>query len=150
MASVDDIKILRERTGLSLMECKKALEKEGDISKALNFLLKGSKNKAEKILSKEAKEGIIYSYIHSDFKKGAILELNCETDFVARNEEFKELARLLSMQITAMNPEDTKELLKQQFIKEQNQTVKDLIDYYIAKLGENIKIKRFQRYEIYV
>ncbi len=149
MISAEQIKQLRQKTNISVMECKKALEKaEGSEERALRILEKEGKQKAIKKSQREVKQGLIESYIHNNGRVGVILELNCETDFVARNDQFKELAHNLAMHITAMNPENVKELLSQPFIKDEQKTVKDLISENIAKLGENIKIKKFVRLEI--
>ena len=101
-----------------------------------------------KKLGRETEQGLIEAYIHNNSKIGAILELSCETDFVAKNSQFKELAHDLVMHIAALNPKDLKELLKQPFIKDEQKTVEDLINQTIAKLGENIKIRKFVRLEI--
>ena len=149
MISAEQIKQLRQKTNISVMECKEALEKaEGNEEKALKILEKKGKQKAIKKSQREVKQGLIESYIHNNGQIGVILELNCETDFVAKNDQFKELAHDLTMHIAAMNPENTKELLSQFFIKDEQKTIKDLINESIAKLGENIKIKKFVRLEI--
>ncbi len=149
MISAEQIKQLRQKTNISVMECKEALEKaEGNEEKALKILEKKGQQKAIKKSQREVKQGLIESYIHSNGQIGVILELNCETDFVAKNDQFKELAHDLAMHITAMSPENTKELLSQLFIKDEQKTIKDLINESIAKLGENIKIKKFVRLEI--
>ncbi|MEA2113599.1 MAG: translation elongation factor Ts [Patescibacteria group bacterium] len=149
MISTEKIKQLRERTNLSIMECKRALEEaDGNDDKALEILGKKGKEKALKKSEREAKQGLVESYIHSNGKIGVILELNCETDFVARNEEFKKTAHNIAMHIAALNPEDLEELLSQPFIMDEQKTTKDLIDEIIAKLGENIKIGKFLRLEI--
>jgi len=149
MISTEKIKQLREKTNLSIMECKRALEEaDGDEGKALEILGKKGKEKALKKAGREAKQGLIESYIHSNAKMGVILELNCETDFVARNEDFKELAHDIAMHIAAFDPEDDKELLSQPFLKDEQKTIQDLINDIVAKLGENIKIGKFSRLEI--
>lgn len=149
MISTETIKQLREKTNLSIMECKKALEEAGgDESKALKILGNKSKEKALKKSTREAKQGLVEAYIHSNEKLGVILELNCETDFVAKNEEFKKAAHEIAMHIAALNPKDLKELLLQPFIKDEQKTVGDLINEAVAKLGENIKIGKFSRLEI--
>ena len=149
MISAEQIKQLRQKTNISVMECKEALEKaEGNEEKALKILEKKGKQKAIKKSQREVKQGLIESYIHNNGQIGVVLELNCETDFVAKNDQFKELAHDLTMHIAAMNPENTKELLSQFFIKDEQKTIKDLINESIAKLGENIKIKKFVRLEI--
>ncbi len=148
MVSIDQIKKLREDTGISITQCKKALEEaNGDIEKAKEILKKWGANFAEKKIQRETKQGIIESYIHSNKKIGAMIELGCETDFVAKNPDFQKLAHELCMQIAAINPEETP-ILDQLWIKDQTKTIKDLINEYISKLGENIVLKRFIRYEI--
>lgn len=99
------------------------------------------------MIEKELNQGIIETYIHQNKKIGAMIELRCETDFVARTEEFKKLAHELCLQITAMNPKKSS-FLRQPWIRDETKTIKDLIDEYITRLGENIIIKRFMRYEI--
>ena len=147
MISIDQIKQLRGLTGASIAECKKALEKsKGDIDKARQVLKKLGQDFARKRTGRETEEGIIDSYIHAGKKLGVLLELNCESDFVARSDDFKKLAHELCLHIAAFLEEDTP-LLEQPWIKDQNKTVKDLVDEYIAKFGENITIKRFSRYE---
>jgi len=149
MITIEQIKQLREETGISISECKKALEEaNGDIKKAKEILKKWGKEFAQKQSKKEAKEGIIATYLHPNKKIGVILELNCETDFVAKSEDFQNLAHELCLQIASMNPKDLDSLFAQPWIKDETKVVKDLFDYYIAKLGENIILKRFTRYEI--
>ena len=149
MILIEKVKKLRQKTNISIMECKKALEEtDGDEKKALKILEKSGQKKAMKKSARETKQGLIEAYIHNNGKIGAILELNCETDFVAKNSQFKELAHDLAMHIAAMNPQDLKELLKQPFIKDEEKTIEDLINQTIAKLGENIKIRKFVRLEI--
>jgi len=147
MISIDKIKQLREETGISVSECQKALkESKGDFEKAKAVLKKWGKEMVQKKAEKAASQGIIDSYIHPNKKIGVILELNCETDFVARNRDFQALSHELCLQIAAMG-EDTP-LLSQPWIKDETKTVKDLIEEYIAKLGENIVVKRFTRYQL--
>jgi elongation factor Ts len=192
--SADLVKKLREKTGAGIMDCKKALEKSGgDIDKAIDYLREQGITAATKKASRIAKEGMIYSYIHPGDKLGVLLELNCETDFVARTEDFKLLAKDIAMQIAATNPlvaarsdlspeilEKEKEiyrtqainegkpekiidriiegklekyfqevcLLEQPFVKDQDRTVKDRINETLAKLGENISVKRFVRFRL--
>lgn len=149
MIKADQVKQLREKTGASMMECKKALEESGgNEAQALKILREKDKDIALKKSGKEARQGIIESYIHSNGKVGVLLELNCETDFVARNEEFKALAHDLSMHIAGMDSENKKSLLEEPFVKNLDITVKELIEEKIAKLGENIKIGRFVRYDL--
>ncbi len=149
MIKANEVKQLREKTGASMMECKKALEESrGDQEKAVKVLREKGKHVASKKSSREAKQGIIEAYIHSNKKIGVLLELNCETDFVARNEEFKQLAHQLAMHIAGMNSEDEKSILEEPFVKNPEITVKELIEQKVAKLGENIQIGKFTRYEL--
>jgi len=146
--TINQIKQLREETEVSISECKKALtEAKGDFQKAKEILKKWGKDFAKKKLQRKTKQGIIESYIHSNKRVGVILELGCETDFVAKNPDFQKLAHELALQITAVNPEETP-LLTQPWIRDETRTIKDLIEEYIAKLGENIILKRFTRYEL--
>ncbi len=188
------VKELRKITGAGVMDCKKALEKTGgDLDKAIEELRKMGLAKAEKKMSREAKEGIIDAYIHPGSKLGVIVEVNCETDFVANTKEFRELVHNIALQIAATAPiavkredvpqeviEKEKEiyraqfegsgkpphviekivegklekffqeavLLEQPFIKDPQKTVGDLIKEYIAKLGENIIVRRFARFRL--
>lgn len=148
MISIDQIKQLRNLTGASIAECKKALERsKGNIDEARQVLKKLGQDFAKKRTQRETKEGIIDSYIHAGKKLGVLLELNCESDFVARSDDFKKLAHELCLQIAALPQEDTP-LLEQPWIKDQNKTIKDLIDEYVAKFGENITMKKFSKYEL--
>lgn len=145
----DKIKELRDKTGLSFNEIKKALSETGDVvEKALETLKSRGALVAGKKSARQVKDGIVEAYVHSTRKVGCILELLCETDFVARNEEFRSLAHELAMHITAMKPASTDELLGQEYIKDPSWKVKDLIDQHIAKLGENIQVGRFEIFEI--
>lgn len=151
MASVNlqQLKKLREETSVSIADCRKALEESGgDYQKALEWLRKHGIEKAEKKQERETSQGLIDSYIHQNGRVGALVELLCETDFVARTDEFKNLAHELVMQVAAMNPKDVGSLLKQEYIRDSSKTVEDLIKETIAKLGENIVVKNFQRFEI--
>jgi len=146
MTSIDQLKQLREQTAASITDCRKALqEAKGDAAKAKEILKKMGKDLAGKKAGRETQQGIIDSYIHPNKKIGVILELNCETDFVAKSEDFKNLAHELCLQIAAMGEEA---LLEQPWIKDATKKVKDLIGEYIAKFGENITLKRFTRYDI--
>jgi len=148
MISIAQIKQLREASGVSITKCKKALaEAKGDLKKAKEILKKWGQDFATKKAQKEVKEGIIESYIHQGKKIGVMIELHCESDFVAKSEEFKKLAHELCLQIAAISPEETP-LLSQPWIRDETKTIKDLIDEYISRLGENIIIKRFVRYEL--
>lgn len=143
-----NVQKLREITGAGVMECKKALEEAGDnIEKAIAIVYKKGLAKAEGKNQRATGAGILESYIHNK-RVGVLLELRCETDFVAENSVFKELARDLAMQITAMNPENIENLLKQIYIKDESFTVDSLIKQIIAKTGENIRVEKFCRYEL--
>lgn len=149
MVSADQVKQLREKTGLSVIECKQALEEaQGDETKAMEILNSKSQEKAEKKSEREAGQGLIEPYVHNNGKVGVLLQLHCETDFVASNEEFKAVAHDLAMQVVAMNPENEEELLAQPFIKDQDKTVQEVIHGLVGKLGENIKLGKFVRLEI--
>ena len=146
---IEKIGQLRKQTGLSFAEIKRALdEAKGDMAGAIEVLKAHGAIVAEKKSSRETAEGVIDTYIHSNNKIGSMVELYCETDFVAKNDEFKKLAHEIAMQIASMNPRDEKELLKQRYIRDQDITIQEFIQQYIAKLGENIKVGNFIRFEI--
>jgi elongation factor Ts len=186
------IKDLREKTGAGIVDCKKALEKtDGNLDKAIVFLREQGILKAQKITTRIAKEGLVSAYIHGDGKIGVLVEVNCETDFVSKTQDFRDLVKNISLQIAAANPtyisindisEDFKNaerdifknqtklegkpekiidnivegklkkrfeevcLLEQPFVKDMNRKIKDILTDYIAKLGENIVIRRFSRF----
>jgi elongation factor Ts len=192
--SADAIKELRQRTGVGVMDCKKALlECSGNVNEAIDFLRKKGLAKAAKRAGRQTAEGLITSYIHPGGKIGVLVDIDCETDFVARTEDFQNLAKEIAMHIAAMNPiaisredvppeliEKEKEilraeaassgkpekvvdkivegrlekffveqcLLEQAYIKNPDITVKDLIYAIIAKIGENITVRRFTRYQV--
>lgn len=147
--SVSDIKKVREITGISIDAVHKALlEADGKIEEALEILKKQGIEVAAKKSERKTGEGFIFSYVHATGKIGVLLKLFCETDFVARNEQFKELGHELSMHIAATNPHNTGDLLAQSYIRDQNITIDDLIKNYIAKFGENISIGEFYRLEM--
>jgi elongation factor Ts len=144
MSDMDVIKELRDQTGLSLGQISKALkEANGDKAKALELLAAQAGEAALKRGGREAKEGAVAAYVHATGKVGALVALACETDFVARNDQFKELARDLAMHASAMRPTDETEMLAQPFVKDPSVTVQELINQAIAKLGENIKLLSF-------
>ena len=192
--SASQVKELRDRSGVGMMDCKKALqESNGDLEKAFDYLRKVGVAKAQKKEGRSAKEGLVVSYIHPGSKLGVLIELNCETDFVAKTDDFLQLGRDVAMHIAATNPisvtsdhisEDVlnrekeiyleqaktskkpdniiekmvegrvkkfyKEnvLLEQVFVKDPNKTIKDIVTDTIGKLGENIVISRFQRFQL--
>lgn len=146
---VEKIKHLRESTGLSFNEIKKALDEAGgDEAKAVEILKVRGVKMAENKSSRIVKEGVVASYVHATKKLGSMVELLCETDFVAKNEDFQELAKEIAMHIAASKPESISDLLEQPYVKDQDITVKNLINSRVAKLGENIQIGRFEIFEI--
>jgi elongation factor Ts len=164
--TTDMVKALREQTGAGVIDCKKALqEAEGNIEKANELLTERGIALAKKKGDRAAEKGLIETYVHLGGKIGVMIEINCETDFVARTEQFKELAHDIALQIAAMSPlfisteeipanadeefdPQTACLLQQQFIKDPGKTISDLVTETIAKVGENIKIRRFARFEL--
>ncbi len=198
MPDIEQIKVLRQETGVSLRKCKKALkESDGDLEEAKKLLREWGQELADKRSDKEVGEGVVASYVHSDNKTGVLLDLRCETDFVAKGDDFQELAHELCLQVVASKPEyiteddiperdlkkekeiimnqieedeknsqkpdhvkekivegklkkfmEKKVLMNQVWIKDDSKTVEDLVGEYLAKIGENIEVKRFTRYEI--
>jgi len=162
--STEDVKQLRELTGAGMLDCKKALEEaNGDMEAAKKILAEKGHAAAEKRAERATAEGRIASYIHHNHRYGALVEVNCESDFVARTDDFHHLVQQLALQIAGANPlyvskeemppasdEDPKQvvLLEQQFIKDESKTVQDLLRETIAKTGENIRIRRFARFEL--
>lgn len=139
---------LREMTGAGVMECKRALEDAGgDIDKAVSIIHERGLVKAEKKSERATGAGLLETYIHNE-RVGVLLELRCETDFVARTKDFRDLAHTLAMQVAAMGPESVDELLKQAYIKDESIDVESLVKRVIAKLGENMRVEKFCRYEI--
>ncbi|MCD6422110.1 translation elongation factor Ts [bacterium] len=132
-----------------MSQCKEALEEaKGDLKKAEEILKKKGLLSAEKKMARATAEGIVEAYIHNNRKVGVLLEVNCETDFVARNEDFQKFVHQVAMQIASMNPKDVKELLKQEWIFEPGATVEEKLKEMIHKTGENIQIKRFERFVV--
>lgn len=144
----EDIKKLREETGAGVVDCKKALkEAEGDYEKAIEVIKEKGVAIAKKKSDRETGAGIIESYIHGN-RVGVLLELRCETDFVVKSDPFQKLAHELAMQIASMNPEDPEDLLEQEYVKDPEKKVEELITETITEVGENINVKRFCRYEL--
>ena len=142
-----DIKSLREETNLSIAECRKALEEAlGDRAKAIEILKGRSADIAAKKGDRALGSGTVASYIHGIGVSGTLVELSCETDFVAKNDEFKALAKDIAMHIAAMDPKDVPELLEQPFIKSPDKTIKDLVNGAIQKFGERTEVRRFVRF----
>ncbi len=138
---------LRGRTGAGMMDCKKALAaSEGDIEKAIDFLREKGLAAAAKKQSRIAAEGLVGSYICTKCNTGALVEINCETDFVAKTDELKQLTADIAQQIVQCDPADVDALLAQKFFKDESQTVADVVTAKTAKIGEKISIRRFARY----
>lgn len=171
MTTADDIKRLREETSCGVIDCKKALEEaKGDFGKAKELLRKKGLEMAAKKSDRVAREGRVEAYIHNGNKIGVVVEVNCETDFVARNEDFCRFTREVALHIAAMNPryirkedapaevlsrEADKEayikancLLSQAYVKDPGKTIQDLLNELVAKIGENIMIGRFVRFKV--
>jgi elongation factor Ts len=171
--SMEQVKELRERTGAAVLDCKKVLEQTGgDVDAALKLLRARGLEIAAKKTSREAREGRIETYVHPGNRVVAVVELNCETDFVGRNDEFVQLARDIAMQVAAMNPQYLRKedvpadalqgaevtspekyfeevvLLEQPFVKQPNITIGQKIQDTIAKTGENIVVRRYARWEV--
>jgi len=143
--SIDDIKKLREQTGAGITDAKKALvDAGGNFDKAAAAMRQKGFDKAIKRGDREASAGLIGSYSH-DGRIGVLVEVNCETDFVAKTDEFKDLVKDLCLHVAASDPKDVKELLTQEFVKDPSITIDDYVKQHIAKLGENIVIRRFSR-----
>ena len=158
------VKELRDKTGAGIMDSKRALEESaGDIAKAESILNAKGLASAAKKADRSTSEGLVVSYIHTGGRVGSMVELNCETDFVARTDEFGILGRNIAMQIAAMNPiyldrasipedvEDVKDeelLIEQEYIRDSSMKITDLVKESIGKLGENIRIRRFSRFEL--
>ena len=169
--TADDIKRLREETSCGVIDCKKALEAAlGDFNKAKDLLRKRGLEMAAKKSDRLAKEGRVESYIHNGNKMGVVVEVNCETDFVARNEDFCKFTKDLAMHIAATNPKYIKKddvpadvlakepdqeafikancLLAQAYVREPGKSIQDLLNELVAKIGENIIVGRFVRYKV--
>jgi len=158
------VKELREKSGAGIMDCRNALKSaEGNIDKAVEILKEKGLLKAQKKAERATGSGLVECYVHTAGRIGAMVEVNCETDFVARTDEFKELAHSIAMQVAAMAPicvsrEHVKEggeaildeacLLLQPYIKDPTRTIQDVITETIAKTGENIRVSRFSRFEL--
>ena len=148
MITASLVKELREKTGAGMMDCKKVLtETDGDMEKATELLRERGITKAAKKSDRIAAEGLVYCYLSADKKTGVVLEVNAETDFVAKNEEFRKFVADTAEHIAEKNPSTVEELLEQNSIKETGKTVKDILTDKIATIGENMTIRRFTRYE---
>lgn len=162
--SIEMIKELRSQCGAGVMECRNALlEVSGDVEKALQILKERGLLKAQQRADRVTTQGLVEAYIHTGGRIGALIEVNCETDFVARTDEFKELAHELAMQVAALSPQFITEeeipeganvepqvacLMLQPYIRDPGKTVRDVIIETIARVGENIRVRRFARFEL--
>lgn len=139
---------LREATGAGVMECKRALEEaKGDLDKAAEIIRERGLVKAESKKERKTGAGLVYTYVHNG-RVGVLMEVRAETDFVVRSEPFQILVHELAMQIAAMDPENVQGLLEQPYIKNESTSVADLVKGTMAKVGENIQVERFMRYEV--
>lgn len=149
MSDIETIKQLRDSTGFSFGQIRNALEAaNGDKARAIEVLRALGATVAEKKASRATGQGIVEAYVHANKKIGVLAELLCETDFVARNPLFSELAHEVAMHIAAMDPQSDSELLSQAYVRDQELTIERLIAQYIAKLGENIKVGKFYRLQL--
>jgi elongation factor Ts len=144
--TMNEIKVLREKTGAGVMDAKRALEESGgDTKKAEAWIVKKGMKRAESKAERETANGLVYAYMHHNGKSGALVKLLCETDFVAKTDDFSGLAKELAMQVVSMQPKDVKDLMAQVYVRDGNITVEDLIKQVSGKLGENIKLESFER-----
>jgi len=149
MVNLKKLKDLREKTDVSYAICLKALkESDGNLQKAERLLLEQGARRVVKKLDRQTSKGAIFAYLHHNKKIASLVKLLCETDFVAKNKDFQKLGEELAMQVASLNPANLKKLLSQVYIKDTTKTVEGLIKEAILKLGENIKIGKFIRWEI--
>lgn len=149
MQDIQKIKELREVTGAGILEVKKALEEvNGDLEKAKEALLSKASAKAAKKSDRTANDGLIFSYIHTNGKLGSLIHMACETDFVARTEDFKNLCKEVAMQVCTGDYETVEELLEDEYMRDSSKKVLDLIHGVTAKLGEKIELIRFTKYSV--
>ena len=148
MVTASQVKELREKTGAGMMDCKKVLtETDGDMEKAMELLRERGISKAAKKSGRIAAEGLVDAYVSEDGKLGAVVEVNSETDFVAKNEDFKTFVKDVAEQVAKENPADVETLLAQKSIKDPSKTVQEVLTDKIATIGENMNIRRFARFE---
>ena len=146
--SAADVQKLREMTGAGIMDCKKAIDDAGgDVDKAVSIINERGLAKAVKKADRATGAGLLESYIHNT-RVGVLLDLRCETDFVVRSEPFRELEKNLVMQIDAMNPDTVEKLLAQPYVRDEKITVEQLVKGVISKVGENVQVGKFCRYEL--
>ena len=148
MISASLVKELREKTGAGMMDCKKVLtETDGDMEKAAELLRERGITKAAKKSDRIAAEGLVYCYVTDDKKVGVVLEVNAETDFVAKNDEFRKFVADTAKQIATTNPASVEALLEEKSIEDSSKTIKDILTDKIATIGENMSVRRFERFE---
>lgn len=146
---MEKIKELREITGAGVMDAKKALEEaQGNIDKAIELIRAKGLARAESKSDREVNSGKVYCYTHAGGTAAAMVEVACETDFVAKTDEFEALCKEIAMQIVSMNPKDAEELLAQPYIRDGSKTIDQLVKELISKTGENIRIIRFARFKL--
>ena len=146
--SVEQIKLLRAKTGLGIHDVKNALEaSDGDETKAMAWLKEKGLSTIAKKADRATSQGLVEAYVHGG-RLGSLVEVNCETDFVARNDEFKAFVKDVAMQVASMNPENIDDLLKQDYFRDPSKTIQNLLHDTITKIGENIKISHITRYEL--
>lgn len=146
---LDKIKNLRELTGAGVMDAKKALEETaGDVTKAVEIIRAKGLAKAEGKADREVRSGKVYCYTHGGGSAAAMVEVACETDFVANNEEFTNLCKEVAMQIVSMRPETVEELLAMPYVRDGSRTIEQLVKELIGKTGENIRVVRFARFKL--
>lgn len=146
---INAIKQIREETGAGVMDVKKAIdEANGNVEKAKEILKAKGIERASKKSDREIKAGKVISYIHAGGNVGALVKLGCETDFVAKNDEFIKLGNEIAMQIAAMNPNNIEDLLEQDYIRDSKKKINDLVKETIAKIGENITVVEISRLEV--
>ena len=147
--AAEEVKKLRDKTGAGIMDARRALtEADGDFEKAKEILKAKGASVVAKKAQRQTSQGLIETYVHAGGKVGSMIYLACETDFVAKTDEFKNLAKEIAMQVAAMNPQDPGKLLEQEYIRDPSKKVKELVDEVIAKTGEKIVISRFARMEL--
>lgn len=147
--SIDLLKKLRQETSAGIADCRVALsDAKGDYHKAKKLIVARGLEKASKKEGKETTQGVIASYVHQTGKVGVLVELKCETDFVARTDEFQHLAHEITLQVAAMNPKNVEELSKSPYIRDPKVAISDLIKQTVAKVGENITVSKFIRMQL--
>lgn len=149
MKDIQKIKDLREETGAGVLEVKKVLEDtNGDVNKAREILMSKVSDKAAKKADRDAKDGLVYAYIHGPGKIGSMVMLSCETDFVAKTDDFVKLCKEVAMQVCTQDYGNIDEILQSPYMRDEKKTIQDLINETIAKVGEKIEIKKFIKYSV--